>query len=99
LARLKNGNEFVTSRYWPEGRQILFDTYGGVFGIDKAFVTKIEASDKPLTPLAIIIEEPEVKRPSVPLKGSSNRSKSRFQSRRRARSIGPMIRSSMNSAR
>ena len=23
---VKNGNEFVTSRYWPEGRQILFDT-------------------------------------------------------------------------
>jgi len=67
--RLRNGNEFVTSRYWPEGRQILFDTSGGVFGIDKEFVTKIEASDKPLTPLATIIEEPEVKRPSAPIKG------------------------------
>jgi hypothetical protein len=44
------------------GRQISFDTSGGVFGIDKAFVTKIEASDKPLTPLAIIIAKPEVKR-------------------------------------
>jgi hypothetical protein len=32
-------------------------------------VIKIEGSDKPLTPLATIIEEPEVKRPSVPLKG------------------------------
>ena len=67
VIRLKNGNEFVTSRYWQEGGQILFDTYGGVFGIDKAFVTKIEASDKPLTPLAAIIEEPAVKRPSAPL--------------------------------
>lgn len=69
LIRLKNGNEFVTSRYWLEDRQVLFDTSGGVFGIDKAFVTKIEASDRPLTPLATIIEEPEVKRPSTPLKG------------------------------
>jgi hypothetical protein len=68
VIRLKNGNEFVTSRYWVEGHQILFDTDGGVFGIDKAFVSKIEASDKPLTPLATIIEEPEMKRPSVPLK-------------------------------
>ena len=68
VIRLRNGNELVTSRYWQEGRQILFDTYGGVFGIDKAFVTKIEASDKPLTPLAAIIEEPAVKRPSAPIK-------------------------------
>lgn len=64
VIRLKNGNEFVTSRYWLEGRQILFDTYGGVFGVDKAFVTKIEASDKPMTPLATIIDEPELKRQS-----------------------------------
>jgi hypothetical protein len=64
VIRLKNGNEFVTSRYWLEGRQILFDTYGGVFGVDKAFVTKIEASNKPMTPLAAIIEEPELKRQS-----------------------------------
>ena len=68
VIRLKNGNELVTSRYWQEGSQILFDTYGGVFGIDKAFVAKIEASDKPLTPLATIIEEPEVKRQSAPSK-------------------------------
>lgn len=65
VIRLKNGNELVTSRYWQEGGQILFDTYGGVFGIDKAFVTKIEASDKPLTPLASIIKEPEAKRQST----------------------------------
>jgi hypothetical protein len=68
VIRLKNGNEFVTSRYWLEGRQVLFDTYGGVFGIDKAFITKIETSDKPLTPLATIIAEPEVKRLSTPIK-------------------------------
>jgi hypothetical protein len=73
LARPKNGNEFVTSRYWPEGRQILFDTYGGVFDIDKAFVTKIKASDKPLTPLATILAEPEVKRPSAPIKAQEER--------------------------
>ena len=68
VIRLKNGHELVTSRYWLEGHQILFDTYGGVFGVYKAYVAKIEASDKPLTPLATIIEEPEVKRPSTPSK-------------------------------
>jgi hypothetical protein len=44
VIRLKNGNEYVTSRYWHEGTQVLFDTYGGVFGVDKAFIFKIEKS-------------------------------------------------------
>ena len=61
VIRLKNGNEFVTSRYWHEGRQIMFDTYGGFFGIDKAFVTKIEASDRPLKDEAIRREVSEEK--------------------------------------
>ena len=42
VIRLKNGNEYVTGRYWQEGSQVLFDTYGGVFGVEKAFVAKIE---------------------------------------------------------
>lgn len=41
LIRLKNGNDYVTSRYWREGSQVLFDTLGGVFGIDKDFVVQI----------------------------------------------------------
>lgn len=46
VIKLKNGNEYVTSRYWQEGGQVRFDTYGGVFGIEKAFVTKIEKTDQ-----------------------------------------------------
>jgi cell fate (sporulation/competence/biofilm development) regulator YlbF (YheA/YmcA/DUF963 family) len=46
IITLKNGNEYVTTRYWEEGTQVLFDTYGGVFGIDKVFVGKIEKTDK-----------------------------------------------------
>jgi hypothetical protein len=46
VIKLKNGNEYVTTRYWQEGSQILFDTYGGIFGIDKAFVGKIEKTDQ-----------------------------------------------------
>jgi hypothetical protein len=46
VIRLRNGNEFVTSRHWQEGKQVMFDVYGGVFGVDKALVTTIEESDK-----------------------------------------------------
>jgi hypothetical protein len=45
IIRLKNGNEYVTRRYWQEGGQVLFDTYGGVFGIEKSFIEKIEKTD------------------------------------------------------
>ena len=48
VIQLKNGNEFVTGRHWQEGTQVMFDVYGGVLGIDKAFVTTIEESDKPI---------------------------------------------------
>ena len=48
VIKLKNGNEFVTGRFWHEGRQVMFDTYGGIFGIDKSSVITIEESDKPI---------------------------------------------------
>ena len=48
VIKLKNGNEFVTTRHWQEGKQVMFDVYDGVFGIDKALVTTIEQSDKPV---------------------------------------------------
>jgi hypothetical protein len=46
VIKLKNGNEYVTTRYWHERGQVLFDTYDGVFGIEKAFVTKIEKTNQ-----------------------------------------------------
>lgn len=48
VIKLKNGNEYVTTRYWQEGGQVLFDTYEGVFGIEKNFVIKIEKIDRPI---------------------------------------------------
>jgi hypothetical protein len=48
VIRLKNGNEFVTARYWQEGQQLMFDILGGVFGVDRAFVSKIEKSGQPI---------------------------------------------------
>ena len=47
VIRLKNGNEYITTRYWQEGGQVLFDTYGGIFGVEKSFVTRIEKTDQP----------------------------------------------------
>ncbi len=46
IIKLKNGNEYVTSRYWHEGSQVLFDAEGGVFGIEKGFVSRIEKTDR-----------------------------------------------------
>jgi len=51
IIKLKNGNEYVTERYWQRGTQVLFDTDGGVFGVDKRFVAKIEKSDRPVRPI------------------------------------------------
>jgi hypothetical protein len=48
VIQLKNGNEFVTSRHWQEGTQVMFDVYGGVLGVERNFVSKIARSDKPL---------------------------------------------------
>ena len=40
--RLKSGGEFTTHRYWSEGNQIRFYIYGGIAGIHKDSITKIE---------------------------------------------------------
>ena len=48
VIKLKNGNQFITSRYWLDSRQVLFETYDGIFGIDKALVVKVEKSEKPI---------------------------------------------------
>ena len=63
VIQLKNGNEFVTSRHWEEGAQIMFDVYGGVLGIDRKFVLKIARSDKPLQLLTLPsqAEKPQAK--------------------------------------
>ncbi|HEY5542712.1 MAG TPA: hypothetical protein VIM04_05550 [Candidatus Binatia bacterium] len=46
VIKLKNGNEYVTARYWQEGAQVLFDTYGGTFGVAWEFVAKIAKTDQ-----------------------------------------------------
>jgi len=42
LIQLSNGGQFVTPQYWEEDREIRFYISGGVMGIEKNFVKKIE---------------------------------------------------------
>ena len=65
VIKLKNGNEYVTTRYWNEGRQICFDTYDGIFGVEKSFVIKIEKSEK-VVRLARALEQEPVAKPQTP---------------------------------
>ncbi|MDO9567536.1 MAG: hypothetical protein Q7J15_12475 [Candidatus Desulfaltia sp.] len=45
LIELKNGSTFITNHYWKEGRQIRFYYRGGVVGISKNLIRKIEEAD------------------------------------------------------
>ena len=45
LIELKNGSTFIINHYWEEGRQIKFYYYGGVVGISKNLIRKIEKTD------------------------------------------------------
>lgn len=81
IIKLGNGNEFMTGRYWHEGTQVMFDVYGGVFGIDRAFVTKIEESNKAFKLEAAVYEDAkdkpqteaakETKKPTTPAEATA----------------------------
>lgn len=75
VIKLKNGNEFVTGRYWQEGQQIMFDTYGGVFGVERAFISKIEEANKRVNQPAVP-ELRQVNIPTAPTKNEKEHSKS-----------------------
>ena len=45
LIELKNGSTFIINHYWKEGQQIKFYCYGGVVGISKNLIRKIEKTD------------------------------------------------------
>jgi hypothetical protein len=79
VIKLKNGNEFVTGRFWHEGRQVMFDAYGGIFGIDKSSVITIEGSDKSIrlavtdqkntrnrSQVDVTNQKPETSKPATP---------------------------------
>jgi hypothetical protein len=58
IIKLKNGNEYVTNRYWQDGSQVLFDAEGGIFGIDKGFVSKIEKADRVIKVATVAPNDP-----------------------------------------
>jgi hypothetical protein len=58
VIKLKNGKEYVTTRYWHEGGQVRFDTYGGIFGIERTFVSKIERTDQVIRLATIADRDP-----------------------------------------
>ena|SRR5437867_2282801 len=71
IIKLKNGNEYITTRYWQEGRQVFFDTYDGVFGIERSFVTKIERTDQIVRLASASDRDPTEKAKSDPSKQST----------------------------
>ena len=79
IIKLINGNYFLTERYWQEKGQILFDSYGGVFGIDKGLITSIEQTNKSVN--LIRLAPDALKETLLPLaKASDEPSKAMVQS-------------------
>ena len=79
IIKLKNGNYFLTERYWQDKGQVLFDSFGGVFGIDKGLITGIEQTNKSIT---LIRSAPDVQKETLlpPSKGNDNPSNAVVQS-------------------
>ena len=106
VIKLKNGNEFITSRYWQNSKQVLFETYDGIFGVDKAFVTKVEKSDKPVRLITTAQAAAEVKPVETADKGGEqvpakkNEDDPIFKHfvsiRERSKNIGGMLSSELN---
>ena len=46
LIRLKNGGELATPRYWVEGKQIYFYYGGGIAGIERKEIDRVERYEK-----------------------------------------------------
>ena len=56
LITLKNGKEMVTVQYWEDGDQIKFYRYGGITGLNRDMILKIEQTAK--TPGKEIVSDP-----------------------------------------
>lgn len=81
VIKLKNGNEYVTSRYWQEGTQILFEADRGVFGVDRAFVANIDKSDRPVRIATAAQEDPSEKIGAEAVKDEKTREQTKTDSR------------------
>ena len=56
--RIQKRQRVVTTRYWREGKQVLFDTYDGVFGIENSFVARIEKTEQVVRLITAFDREP-----------------------------------------
>jgi hypothetical protein len=60
---LKNGSVLYAGHYWKEGGQVLFYTAGGIVGVEKDSVKKIEESE-----VAVRVAAPPAPKPAEALK-------------------------------
>ena len=96
IIKLKNGNEYVTNRYWQEGTQVLFDAEGGVFGIDKAFVNKIEKADRAIRIASIAQQDPSEKSQAEAVKETTEREATNQDSKRKEKDPNDPILGELN---
>jgi hypothetical protein len=75
VIKLKNGNEYLTNRYWQEDSQVMFDAEGGIFGIEKSFVTSIAKTDKVIKLASLAMRDPVDKTSTEGAKDSDGKDK------------------------
>ena len=96
VIKLKNGNEYVTNRYWQEGAQVLFDAEGGVFGIDKAFVSKIEKTDKVIRLASVAQQDPSEKSKAEGVKETADKNATNQEAKKKDRNPDDPILGELN---
>lgn len=67
LIQLKNGGEFITTKYWIEGNQVVFFYGSGAAGIERTAVERVEISGKkPVTHMDTTSENKQEKELPAP---------------------------------
>ena len=96
VIRLKNGNEYITNRYWQEGRQVFFDADGGVFGIDREFVNKIEKTDKVIRLATVARQDPSERNQPEAVKETAAKEAANQEAKKKERAPDDPIVSELN---
>jgi hypothetical protein len=85
VIKLKNGNEYVTNRYWQEDSQVLFDAEGGIFGVEKSFVAGIEKTEKLLRLVSVPRQDPSENKETGGIKETASKETASQESKKRER--------------
>ncbi len=91
VIKLKNGNEYVTNRYWHERTQVLFDAEGGIFGVDQAFVNSIDKTDKVIKLVSVAPQVPSEKIHTEAAKETKEKEATNQDTQRKAKDPGDPI--------